>query len=106
MATKVMGWEKHEVELDLTDGGKQKFFDSWRKNGIEVATHWCPLHNIADAWMIAENLYIGVLPQSPGAPEDMRFLAVFETHPYNRNIEIYAKTAQEAICKAALEAVA
>lgn len=54
LATKVMGWEKHEVELDLTDGGKQKFFDSWRKNGIEVATHWRPLHNIAHAWMIVE----------------------------------------------------
>ncbi|CAI8779158.1 hypothetical protein EMIT07CA2_10233 [Brevibacillus sp. IT-7CA2] len=23
LATKVMGWEKYEVELDLSDGGKQ-----------------------------------------------------------------------------------
>ncbi|CAI8970386.1 hypothetical protein EMIT07CA2_60024 [Brevibacillus sp. IT-7CA2] len=28
LATKVMGWEKHEVELDLTDGGTKKFFNS------------------------------------------------------------------------------
>jgi len=58
LATKVMGWEKHEVELDLTDGGTQKFFDSWRMNGIEVATNWRPLHNIADAWMIVEKFRI------------------------------------------------
>ncbi|WP_208759426.1 hypothetical protein [Brevibacillus antibioticus] len=51
---KAKGWEKHDVELDLTDGGIQKFFDSWTMNGSEVATHWRPLHNIADAWMIVE----------------------------------------------------
>ncbi|MFI8714461.1 hypothetical protein [Brevibacillus brevis] len=57
LATKVMGWEKHEVELDLTDGGTQKFFDSWRMNGREVATHWSPLHNIADAIQLAEQAF-------------------------------------------------
>ncbi|OUQ88998.1 hypothetical protein B5G50_08815 [Brevibacillus brevis] len=56
LATKVMGWEKHEVELDLTDGGTQKFFDSWRLNGSEVAIHWRPLHSIADAWMIMDKM--------------------------------------------------
>ena len=65
LATKVMGWEKHEVELDLTDGGTQKFFDSWRLNGREVAVQWNPLQSIADAWMVVEKLFIAVVPQSP-----------------------------------------
>ncbi|WP_199929225.1 hypothetical protein [Brevibacillus brevis] len=52
----MMGWEKHEVELDLTDGGTQKFFDSWRLNGSEVAIHWRPLHSTADAWMIMDKM--------------------------------------------------
>ncbi|MGG4453785.1 hypothetical protein [Brevibacillus porteri] len=45
-----------DAELDLTDGGTQKFFDSWRLNGSEVATHWRPLHNIADAWQVFEKM--------------------------------------------------
>ena len=73
--SKVMGWEKHEVELDLTDGGTQKFFDSWRLNGREVAVQWNPLQSIADAWMVVEKLFIAVVPQSPNAPDDMRFHA-------------------------------
>lgn len=56
LATKVMGWTKHEVELDMTDGSKQRFFDSWRLKGTEVAVHWNPLQNIADAWMLIEKL--------------------------------------------------
>jgi len=93
LATKVMGW------YWIGDGRVNKL------NG-EEPTRWNPLQDITDAWMIAEKLYIGVLPQSPGSPDVMKFLAVFETHPYDRDIEVYAKTAQEAICKAALEAVA
>ncbi|TQK73743.1 hypothetical protein FB479_102377 [Brevibacillus sp. AG162] len=77
--------------------------DSWSK---EAPYTWNPLQNIAGAWLLAEKLFIGVLPQSPGSPEDMRFFAVFETHPYDRNIQVYVKTAQEAICRAALETVA
>ncbi|WP_409174391.1 BC1872 family protein [Brevibacillus fortis] len=93
LATKVMGWK--------VDGSKLI------KNGyVSYLIEWNPLKYMDDAWVIAEKLHIGVLPQSPGAPEDMKFLAVFETHPYDRDIEVYANTAQEAICKAALEAVA
>lgn len=103
LGTKVMRWRRKTIE---------RYFQHWHiwvdDKGLEMAgiNFWNPLQNIADAWIIAEKLYIGVLPQSSGSPEDMRFLAVFETHPYDRNIEVYAKTAQEAICKAALEAVA
>ncbi|MGK5512334.1 BC1872 family protein [Brevibacillus formosus] len=93
LATKVMGWK--------VDGSKLI------QNGyVSYLIEWNPLKYMDDAWMIAEKLYIGVHPQSPGSPEDMRFLAVFETHSYERGIEAYGKTAQEAICKAALEAVA
>jgi len=95
LATKVMGWKIDGVAYVKADNPDYMV-------GVQVA-NWNPLQNIADAWMLVEKLYIGVIPQSPGAPEDMKFLAVLETHPYDSNIEVYAKTAQEAICKAALE---
>jgi len=54
LATKVMGWTKYEIELDMADGGKQKFFDSWQMNGQDIAFQWDPLKNMSDAWMIVE----------------------------------------------------
>ncbi|QDS35859.1 BC1872 family protein [Brevibacillus brevis] len=92
LATKVMGWEKHEVELDLTDGGTQNFFDSWRMNGIEVATNWHPLQNIADAWMIVEKF------KTFRETNYLAYLIFYESIPNS----IYAITPR-TICDAALE---
>ncbi|WP_409177993.1 BC1872 family protein [Brevibacillus fortis] len=94
LGTKVMGWEKHEVELDLTDGGTQKFFDSWRMNGNEIATHWRPLHNIADAWIIVEKF------KTLRETNYLAYLVFYESIPSS----IYAITPR-TICDAALEAL-
>lgn len=57
LATKVMGWTKYEIELDMADGSKQRFFDSWQLNRQDVAYQWDPTKNTADAMQLAEKAF-------------------------------------------------
>lgn len=84
LGTDVMGWDKETAEY--------------------LFPVWNPLKSIFDAFQLAEKLYIAIVPQSASAPEEMRFMAFIENDPAPK-IEVFAKTAPEAICKAALEKV-
>jgi|GEM_PF-1341133 len=104
LATKIMGWKRYG-ETEFWHGENGNLFDP---------SLWNPLQNIADAWMIIEKLkdnfdsvYVGHTSdgwycqfQSMLPPKE--FGALFSTEDYDGE----GKTAQEAICKAALEAVA
>jgi len=100
LATKVMGWTKHEVELDMTDGSKQKFFDSWQLNGQDVAFHWNPLQSIADAYQVIEQMnengYVVELIH------DKAFKVCRVTEEGSVLQDIYRYRIQEAICTAAV----
>ncbi|MFF2531540.1 hypothetical protein ACFVS2_21770 [Brevibacillus sp. NPDC058079] len=124
LATEVMGWEFIHVDYTGTDEEttRQKELTKWMDRVnlfdvgdyfIDVENHfwkassdWNPLKNIADAWMVVEKLFIAVVPQSPNSPEDMRFLAYVDNDPLSPKIEVFAGTAQIAICQVALRMVA
>lgn len=93
LATKVMGWKT----LSFDDG------DIFVEDDKGIWRTWRPLQNISDAWQVVEKLYIAVIPQSPNAPEDMRFHAFVEDEPFGPKIEAFAETAQKAICQVAMK---
>jgi hypothetical protein len=96
LATKVMGWERK------FDSYTRKHYYATDKKGWVWDGHWNPLQNIADAWQVAEKLFIAVIPQAGYPPEDMKFLAIIDNEPIGPRYEVYAETAPNAICKAAL----
>ncbi|RAP29136.1 hypothetical protein C2W64_04083 [Brevibacillus laterosporus] len=95
LATKVMGWKRYQ-ETDFWFGYNGNLFNS---------SLWNPLQNIADAWMIMEEMrkrqyYLVISPCFIG----------YEVYPQRVNgsricEEVYAKTVQEAICNAAMRLV-
>lgn len=98
LATKVMGWKANTFHL--TANG----WDIWRfpEGGSVLRASWNPLQNIADAWQVAEKLFIAVIPQAGFPPEDMKFLAIIDNEPVGLKHEAFAKTAPRAICRVAL----
>ncbi|MGG0754953.1 BC1872 family protein [Brevibacillus laterosporus] len=99
LATKVMGWE-----LLANDG---LGWTCQRPDGVFVYEwSWNPLENLADAFQVMDKLFIALIPQAGNPPEDMKYLAVFDDSPIGPKIKVFAKTAQEAICKVAMEWVA
>ncbi|ALA07260.1 hypothetical protein SECTIM467_136 [Brevibacillus phage SecTim467] len=96
LATAVMGWRWiYHVELDLW---------GWHSPD-EFRSGWNPLRNIADAFQVMDKLCIALIPQAGNLPEDMKYLAVFDDRPIGRKIEVFAKTAQEAICIVAIKVI-
>jgi len=103
VAEKVMGWRKGKVQR--MPGGIE--FDTWHfeKDG-RPWTHydWDPSTNLLRAWEVVEKMKIAVIPQEQ-APAELMYLARYERFPTANDIEVFAATAPEAICKAALIAV-
>ena len=104
LATKVMGWKKDKY---MEDGSY--IADAWyddQGDFVEWVRDWRPLKNIVDAWQLVEKMrerqyYLGISPTPDG----------YEVHPERMDrskicTETFAKTAQEAISKAAYELVA
>lgn len=95
LAVKVMGWEKR----DLQELGY------WYHEGKVVCRrgNWNPLQNIADAWQVVEklrqSLSVRIESHSDGWYVELK-------NHIDLPISGEGKTAQEAICKAAMEAVA
>ncbi|MGG1249917.1 hypothetical protein ABE205_19415 [Brevibacillus agri] len=93
LATNVMGWEV--VNSEVT--GKPRWFYQPDKQFCLEMIDWNPLQNIADAWMLVEKF------------EDSLTLESWEgficeiCSPVC--VRAHEKTAQEAICKAALKVI-
>lgn len=72
-------------------------------------TSWHFIRNysssISAAWELVDKLKLAITPQSEGAPEGMAYMVEYENEPHVSGIRVFAKTAPEAICKAALLAV-
>ncbi|UED77472.1 hypothetical protein [Brevibacillus sp. DP1.3A] len=98
LATKVMGWKRYgETEFWYGDNGN--LFDS---------SFWNPLQNIADAWQVVEKLgesfwevNIDLGSKSPNAR-----VVIYRTYTRKDGHVAIASTVQEAICGAALRAIA
>lgn len=58
--------------------------------------------DISAAWEVADKLKIAIIPQSTSAPPDLKYLARAEWDYRHKEIDVFAKSAPEAICKAAL----
>ncbi|PPB12941.1 BC1872 family protein [Brevibacillus laterosporus] len=98
LATKVMGWEV------LTNDWRGLMFR--RPDGMFVSEwSWNPFERLVDAFQVMDKLFIALIPQAGNPPEELKYLAVIDGRPIGRKIEVFAKTAQEAICKAAMEVV-
>ncbi|NGQ95447.1 hypothetical protein G3578_09805 [Brevibacillus sp. SYP-B805] len=95
LATKVMGWEKRDLQE----------LDYWYHDGKVICRrgNWNPLQNKADAWMIVKKLeqeFDAVCLMKEG--EEWRFyVGRYDADEY----EATAPTAQEAICNVAIKAV-
>ncbi|AYB39702.1 BC1872 family protein [Brevibacillus laterosporus] len=96
LATKVMGWKRYQ-ETDFWFGDNGNLFNS---------SLWNPLENIAAAFQVMDKLCIELIPQAGNPPKDMKYLAIFDDSPIGPKIEVFAKTAQKAICKVAMKVVA
>jgi hypothetical protein len=87
-------------ELDMVVG--RKLSGWWQP--IDGLSH-LPRYStkIDAAWEVVDKLKIAVIPQSIGAPNDMKYLAKIEDHPHE--YQSFARTAPLAICRCALLAV-
>lgn len=61
--------------------------------------------DISAAWEVADKLKIAIIPQSPSAPDNLKYLARAEWDFKHKEIDVFAARAPEAICKAALLAI-
>lgn len=87
LATKVMGWkQRQDWEKTVWENGHE-----W------LVMEWNPLQNIADAWMIIEKLGDYRLMKEAS---DNHICIFWDTNGVG-----IGKTAQEAICNAALKAI-
>ena len=64
---------------------------------------WFPASNdISAAWEVADKLKIAIIPQSPSAPDELKYLARAEWDFKQLEIDVFAETAPLAICRVAL----
>jgi hypothetical protein len=78
----------------------------WLKENSVVVTEY-PRYSsdIRYAWQLVDKLKIAVIPQSEGAPIDMKYLAEIDERPFGNHYEAFAETAPLAICLVALKSV-
>jgi hypothetical protein len=102
VAEKVMGW------VDVRSGGKENTPAHWFiGRGSDGLYHHIPNYTtrMDNAWEVAEKLKIAIIPQAGEPPQNMKYLAEVGTEPFEPKIEVFAPTAPQAICLAALRAV-
>lgn len=72
---------------------------------IEEVQGWCQCYStlLSAAWLVVDKTKVAIIPQSIGAPDDMKYLAKIEDYP--NDYQAFAPTAPLAICRCALLAV-
>ncbi|AKF92658.1 hypothetical protein NW801_13620 [Brevibacillus laterosporus] len=104
LATEVMGWV---IQDDYRDhlNPRKIYFDEINSKWIGYVEDWNPLEDLNHAFEVVEKLRgsISILVES--FPDGYEGLARKEFGDCRVLAEISAKTPQEAICKAAMEAV-
>ncbi|WP_211750425.1 hypothetical protein [Paenibacillus sp. Marseille-Q4541] len=90
VALRVMGFK------EITIVGKHYFTDPIDTKLKLYST------DISAAWEIVDKLKIQIIPQSIGAPDQLSYLAIYNNEPFESKVEVFGRTAPEAICKAAL----
>ena len=93
VALRVMGYEE------------SKTMKGWVRMGALATYPKRYSTDISVAWELVHKLKIAIIPQSPSAPTELSYYSEYENEPYVKKIHVFAETAPEAICKAALLAV-
>lgn len=100
VALYVMGLDESNFNYDTETGTSERI----RQNETfgEVWEPFNPSTDIAAAWEVVDKLKLCITPQSTGAPKELAYMVECEIEINVDGIRVFAETAPEAICKAAL----
>ncbi|MEK3673568.1 BC1872 family protein [Paenibacillus sp. FSL R10-2771] len=80
--------------------GEQGYW--WSPKSCKEVFIFNPSKDISAAWEVADELKIAIIPQSSSAPDNLKYLARAEWDFRQKEIDVFAATAPEAISKVAL----
>lgn len=71
---------------------------------VEGGFNYIPRYSekIEHAWELVDKLKIEVIPQSEGAPQNLKYMCAIDERPIGERYEHFAETAPLAICEIAL----
>jgi Phage ABA sandwich domain len=75
----------------------------WNYSTREEYHHFRPSEILDHAWRVVDELKIAIIPQSGGAPKELKYFAEIDNRPLGNHYEAFAATAPMVICKVALK---